>query len=83
MLFTVYADGLDYFTSLRFSIAPGQGGVAITIVVFNDNIVEGAEYFNLAIDGPSVEGALLDVTRSYTQVQITDCKFEYLLLLLN
>lgn len=44
----------------------------INVVVFRDDVVEKAEFFDLVISNASVDGAVLDSMRFFTQVQIRD-----------
>ena len=64
---------MDYIiSSLEFTILPGQDTIPIEVMVFNDLIVEETEYFDILIVNRTVEGALLDRAREFTQVQIQD-----------
>ena len=68
-----FADGVDYHIATRsFTIIPDEKSASINVVVFNDTLVEEAEFFDLSIPIASVEGAMLDSMRFFTQVQIRD-----------
>ena len=72
-LIYAFVDGVDYQISVdSFTILPGEKSVTINVDVFNDTTVEETEFFDLIISNASVEGAMVDSTRLFTQVQIID-----------
>ena len=64
---------MDYYISIRsFTILPGEESVTFIVAVFRDNRVEKAEFFDMFITDDSVVGAVPDMARFFTQVQIRD-----------
>jgi glucose/arabinose dehydrogenase len=64
-------DGQDYTKiSGRLTFADGETSKTLTIPILNDNLVEGTETFNLALD--AVSGAGLGITRTATITIVDD-----------
>ena len=71
---------MDYHISVdSFTLLPGEENVTISVDVFNDATVEETEFFDLIISNASVEGAMVDSTRFFAQVQIIDSDSRLLL----
>ena len=51
---------------------PNEESVTIHVDVFNDTTVEEAEFFDLFISSASVDGAMVDSMRYFTQVLTRD-----------